>query len=119
MKVSIDPAVTQWVGTAFGVAGFVATLGPAAFPDYIPVGIAKDIIQTAGFCSLIGGGIMGVLGRYSSSEPGPGAPPDPPIVKAATLAAAALHPTQVAIATAEINKQLMAAPLPPRPPPAA
>jgi drug/metabolite transporter (DMT)-like permease len=85
MKISIDPQVGQWLGIAFAVAGFVATLGPSQFPDYIPVGVVKDIIQTAGFSALIGGGIMTVLGRYSSSAPGPGAPQDSPRVQAAVI----------------------------------
>ena len=86
-NISISPDVAQWISFGFGVAGIVAALTPAAFPSYIPAGTVRDIIQTAGLVAAIGGGVQGLLHRYSSSDPGPGAPPDPPEVQKAMLEA--------------------------------
>lgn len=85
MALSIDPQVAQWVSVGLSVAGVLATLAPSAFPDYIPPGAAKDIIQTAGLVTAISSGVHAMLHRYSSSEPGPGAPPDAPEVRAVAL----------------------------------
>lgn len=85
MQISINPATSQWVSIAIAIAGGLAALTPSAFPSYIPSQKAMDVIQTAGFVSLLGGIIEAALHRYSSSEPGPGAPPDPPAVKAVVL----------------------------------
>ena len=85
MQISIPPVVGQWIGVGILVAGGVAALSPSAFPSYIPAGAVRDIIQTAGFVAMFGGIVMGALGRYSSSAPGPGAPQDSPRVQAAML----------------------------------
>lgn len=88
MQLSISPAVAQYITGALTVAGIIATASPSVFPSFIPPGVVKDIIQTCGLLSLIGAGLFGTgASRYSSSEPGPGAPPDPPAVQAATLKA--------------------------------
>ena len=100
MKIAIDPVVGQWIGVGFAVCGAVALMSPTVFPSYIPAGTVKDIIQTAGFMGALGGVITGALGRYSSSAPGPGAPPDPPQVVQALLVAQ----------KAELEKQIAAVP---------
>ena len=71
---------------AFGsmaLLGFVAALSPSMFPSYIPAGEAADIAKTAG---LLGGALSSVgaaCGLFTSSKPGPLAPPDHPEVIAA------------------------------------
>jgi hypothetical protein len=76
MAISIPPVVSQWISVGIAAAGVVALATPSVFPDYVPPGIAKDIIQTAGLMTFITGGVQTVLHRYSSSDPGPGAPQD-------------------------------------------
>ena len=70
--------------SAFAVIiSVIAFLSPTAFPSYVPVGVATGIISTCAFLNIIFNAVNGVLHLYSSSAPGPLAPPDPPAVKAA------------------------------------
>jgi hypothetical protein len=85
MNLSIPPVVSQWISVVFLIAGVIAALSPQVFPSYIPAGVIKDIIQTAGLITAVGSAMQALLHRYSSSDPGPGAPPDPPEVKQAAL----------------------------------
>ena len=68
----INPAVSQWISFGVGIAGVIAALSPEVFPSYIPHGAVADIIKTAGMVTALGGGVQGLLHRYSSADPGPG-----------------------------------------------
>jgi len=85
---SIDPNVKGYVNGAIAVCGVVATIGVSAFPDYVPSGVAKDIVQTAGLIFAVYGGVNSVGNFFSSSKPGALAPADPPVVTAARAVAA-------------------------------
>lgn len=84
---SIDPKVQMAGAAALAVLGFVASASPSIFPSYIPAGAVADITKTAGLVAGLLSAIFGVVAAYGSSKPGPLAPPDPPIVKAATVLA--------------------------------
>lgn len=107
MDINIPPVVSQWISVGITVAGGIAAMSPSIVPDYIPPGYAKAIIQTAGICFFVGGLFQTALHRYSSSDPGPGATPDPPEVKRAMLKAQEI----------EINKNLVSVPQGSSPPP--
>lgn len=79
----IDPNVKAYINGAVAVCGVIATIGVSAFPDYVPPGIAKDVVQTAGLIFMIYGGANTAGNLLSSSKPGALAPPDPPVVVAA------------------------------------
>jgi hypothetical protein len=70
----------------FGLAilGAIVAGGPSLFPDYIPPGAAKDIIQTCGLLLAIVSPIVGgTMSALSSNNRGPLAPADPPSIAAA------------------------------------
>lgn len=79
----IDPNVKAIINGAVAICGVIATAGPSMFPDYIPAGEAKDIVQTAGLIFMIYGGLNAGGNLLSSSKPGALAPADPPSVVAA------------------------------------
>ncbi len=83
MALSIDPNVKGYINGAIAICGVIATVGVSAFPDWIPPGEAKAIVQTAGFIFMIYGGINSAGNFYSSNKPGALAPADPPVVAAA------------------------------------
>lgn len=87
MTLQIDPNIKGYINAAVAVCGVIATLGVSVFPDYIPSPVAKDIVQTAGLIFAIYGGLNSAGNFLSSSKPGLLAPPDPPVVKAATAVA--------------------------------
>jgi hypothetical protein len=87
MAISIDPNIKGVINGAIAICGVIATLGVSVFPDYVPPGEAKDIVQTAGLIFMIYGGLNSGANFLSSSKPGALAPPDPPVVVAATAVA--------------------------------
>jgi hypothetical protein len=85
--VNFNPKIGVWVSVVAIVLSVVAIMPPTTFPSYVPTTLAVAIISTCAFLTIIFNAINGVLHLYSSSQPGPLAPPDPPAVKAATEAA--------------------------------
>lgn len=83
----IDPKVSAWVMGIITVLSVITGFGAKGFPDYIPPGIALGIVQTAAIVLAIISGLATSFHLYSSSQPGPLAPPDPQIVKDATARA--------------------------------
>ena len=83
MAFSIDPNIKAIINGAVAICGVIATAGPAVFPDYIPPGEAKDIVQTAGLIFMLYGGLNSAGNLLSSSRPGALADPGPPSVVAA------------------------------------
>lgn len=83
MNLQIDPNIKGYINGAIAICGVVATIGVSAFPDWIPPGIAKDIVQTSGLIFMIYGGLNSAGNFLSSNKPGALAPPDPPAVAAA------------------------------------
>jgi hypothetical protein len=83
----IDPNVKGAANLAIAVCGVIGTVGVAAFPDYVPAGAAKDIVQTAALIFMVYGGLNSAGNFLSSSQPGALAPPDPPVVVAAQAVA--------------------------------
>lgn len=79
----IDPNVKGVINGIVAICGVVAVIGTSAFPDYIPQGVAKDIVQTAGLIFAIYGGLNSGANFLSSSKPGFLAPRDAPVVVAA------------------------------------
>ena len=86
--------------------GFIAALTPSMFPGFIPAGAASDIAKSAGLAGGLIGAIGTGMGLFSSSRPGPLAPPDPPVVAAATALANATTVEQANAAKAAINVEI-------------
>jgi len=83
----VDPKVGSAVTFAAGVVMF---LGTNALPDSVPAVDAKMIHDWATYFGQLYLIVIGpALGLFSSSTPGPLAPPDPPSVVAAAAAAKA------------------------------
>jgi hypothetical protein len=99
MQLSIPPVISQWISIGIATAGAVGVLTPSVFPDYVPSGVAKDVIQTAGLVSVLTGSVQTFLHRYSSSDPGPGAPQDSDAVKALQLREQTITKLETAPAT--------------------
>ena len=74
----------------FGLAalGVIVAGGVSIFPDYVPPGVAKDIVQTAGLVLAIASGIGGSMSLYSSPKEGPLAPTPPRVIVTAQNVAA-------------------------------
>jgi hypothetical protein len=87
MQIEIDGKTQAIALGVMSALGFVAALTPSMFPSFIPAGADADIAKTAGLVAGLMGSIGSAMGLFSSSKPGPLAPPDPPIVKAATVLA--------------------------------
>jgi hypothetical protein len=83
MGFSIDPNVKGYINLGISLCGVVAGLGVAVFPDYVPPGVAKDVVQTAALIFALYGGINSAGNFLSSNKPGALAPPDPPSIVAA------------------------------------
>jgi hypothetical protein len=94
----VDPKVSAWIMGVTTFLSIVVGLGVKGFPDYVPPGAVLDIVQTAALLLAIVSGMATGLHLYSSSEPGPLAPPDPPSVEAAAAASAAAAKVASAIA---------------------
>ena len=67
----MSPTVSMYLNIAMAVIGVVAMLTPTAFPEYIPAGIVRDIIQTAGLMTTIWTGVNAALHSTSTSQAGP------------------------------------------------
>jgi hypothetical protein len=87
MAISIDPNIKGYINGVVALCGVLTLIGTSAFPDYIPQGIAKDVVQTAGFIFTIYGALNSAGNFLSSSKPGALAPPDAPVIVAATAVA--------------------------------
>jgi hypothetical protein len=85
---NFNPKIGVYVSVVAVVVSVIAIMSPGAFPSYVPAGGAAAIISTCAFLNILFNAVNGVLHLYSSSQPGPLAPPDPPAVKAAMAAAA-------------------------------
>jgi hypothetical protein len=103
MAISIDPNVKGVINGVIAICGVIATLGVSVFPDYVPPGEAKDIVQTAGLIFMIYGGLNSGANFLSSSKPGALAPPDPPVV-AAAIKVAELSPSANPAVIAQTKK---------------
>lgn len=79
----IDPNVKGVINGIVAICGVIGVIGVAAFPDYVPQGVAKDIVQTASLIFAIYGGLNSGANFLSSSRPGFLAPADAPVVVAA------------------------------------
>jgi hypothetical protein len=79
----IDPNIKGLINGGIAICGVVTALGVSVFPDYVPPGVAKDIVQTASLIFAIYGGLNSAANFLSSSKPGYLAPKDPPVVVAA------------------------------------
>lgn len=79
----ISPKVGMCV---FGAMTVIGAAGTVIFPDYVPPGAAKAIVQTCLFCTTVVSGLALGSHAYSSSTPGPLAPPDSPATAAMTVA---------------------------------
>lgn len=101
----IDPNIKGYINGAVAICGVIATLGVSVFPDYVPSGIAKDVVQTAGWIFMIYGGVNSGANFLSSNKPGLLAPPSPPPVvaaqKVADLTAADASPVAIQTAKAQ------------------
>ena len=82
---NFNPRIGVIISAMAVIVSVVAFLSPTAFPSYVPVGVATAIISTCAFLNIILNAVNGVLHLYSSSAPGPLAPPDSPAVKAAMV----------------------------------
>lgn len=80
---NFNPRIGVIISAMAVIVSVVAFLSPTAFPSYVSVGVATAIISTCAFLNIILNAVNGVLHLYSSSAPGPLAPPDSPAVKAA------------------------------------
>jgi hypothetical protein len=104
MALSIDPNIKGYINGVVALCGAIAAIGASSFPDYIPQGIAKEVVQTAGFVLAIYG-VLNAGGNFlSSSKPGALAPPDPPVVVAAQ--AVADLPKNASPATVVLTKKV-------------
>jgi hypothetical protein len=79
----IGPNVKGYINLVIAICGVIGTVGVSAFPDYIPPGVAKDVVQTAALIFAIYGGLNSAGNFLSSNQPGLFAPKDPPVVVAA------------------------------------
>jgi hypothetical protein len=107
----INPNLKGYINLGVAICGVIATVGVSAFPDYIPSGVAKDIVQTAGLIFMIYGGLNSAGNFLSSSQPGALAPQDPPVVVAAEKVAAlppSSTPKQIAAVKADATAAVAA-----------
>lgn len=67
----MNPSPAMVFNILMAVVGVLATLAPSAFPSYVPNDVVKDIIQTAGFVTVLWTGINGALHASSTTQAGP------------------------------------------------
>jgi hypothetical protein len=78
----IDPKIAMWIKIVIAILTAITT-GSLSLTGLVSAATATQIVAVAG----IGVTVLGiVMSAYSSSAPGPLAPPDPPSVVAATKA---------------------------------
>lgn len=97
----ISPKAGMIFNGVMVAVGAIAAAGPKIFPSYVPDTTASSIVETAGFVIIIYGAVQTWMHGASSSQPGPFAPQDPPIVKA--VADGASPKTVLAIAQSTVN----------------
>lgn len=103
-----SPNVRMVINFGLAAAGVIVAGGVSIFPDYVPPGEAKDIVQTCGLVLAIASGIGGSMGLYSSNKPGPLAPAEPPVVVAAKKVAS-LPPDASTVAISQAKVAAVAA----------
>lgn len=79
----IDPKVQQYFHIAMLIVSIIAGMTVSQFPSYFPNDYVNAVIQTASFITVVYSGVNVILAGVSSTNPGPWAPQDPPLVKAA------------------------------------
>lgn len=99
---SIDPKIALWVKLVLTVLNLVAN-GGISIVGLVPPQTAVAIGWGCQFAITIIGGVMSA---FSSSVPGPLAPPDAPVVQAATKLATASTNAEVASAKTELNTEV-------------
>lgn len=75
-----SPNVRMIINFGLAALGVIVAGGASIFPDYVPPGVAKDIVQTSGLVLAIASGIGGTMSVYSSPKQGPGAPTPPAVI---------------------------------------
>lgn len=83
---NFSPKIGVVISVLAVLISVVAVMSPSAFPSYVPAATAAAIISTCAFMNILFNAVNTVLHLYSSSNPGPLAPPDPPSVVAAQKA---------------------------------
>jgi hypothetical protein len=83
----ISPAVGVWLSLISVLVSVIAVMAPSTFPSYVPVTVATGIISTCAFLNILLNAANGAAHLFSSSQPGPLAPPDAPVIVAATKVA--------------------------------
>ena len=73
-----NPVVGVWVGAISTISSAIVAMGAGFFPSYVPHDIAVDILGTLASINVVLTAANTALHLYSSSMPGPLAPPDPP-----------------------------------------
>jgi hypothetical protein len=101
-----SPTQRLYINGFLLVLGVIVAGGPAIFPDYIPVGAAKNIIQTCGLLlAIVSPLVAGTMSALSSPKQGPLAPTPPAVIVAAQQLVALpvdAHPVTVAEAKATV-----------------
>ena len=64
----MNPKLLTYLNIAAAVTGAVALMSPSLFPSYIPPGVVKDILETAGFVTAIGGAVNAALHAATSTQ---------------------------------------------------
>ena len=88
MKFQINPTPQIIIAVAVAVLTLAAK-GTVALPLGVPAIVGEYMTSWSNFVLQIYAVVAPILLGFSSSQPGPLAPPDPPVVVAATKAAAA------------------------------
>lgn len=104
-----SPRTGAIVSAVAVIVSVIAFLSPSAFPSYVPASVATAIISTCAFANILLSAVNGALHLYSSSAPGPLAPADPPVVKAAERVAelpADATPLNITIAKATATRAI-------------
>lgn len=79
----ISPKVAIWINVVLAILTAVST-GALSFSGLVSSGTATQIVALSGVAVTV---LNLVMHSYASSTPGPAAPPDPPVVVAATKVA--------------------------------
>lgn len=99
---SIDPKVALWVKFFLTLLNLIAN-GGISFAGLVS---PQTAVAIGGGCQFAITIIGGVMSAFSSSAPGPLAPPDAPVVQAATKLATATTNAEVNSAKTELNTEV-------------
>ena len=66
----MSPNIASALNAGVALIGVLAAMKPEMFPGYVPGNVSVSIIQTAGWLSVVWGGVNGVLHITSPSTPG-------------------------------------------------